>query len=222
MKTEEEWRYGIAAFVRQVRERSGLSRSKLADMMGVNVHTLGNWESGKSAPDLPQLLHMMELLGEHILPLVLEFLYPDVHGSAADADARERVKHFVDLAPESFVRQCDFLIRGEHGVNFAPLLQFSVMFLCLPTEARYMIDNVMNTLWDLNARRGALKQLPGAQPDVLLFKHALKQLGDALYAGQDTYTTALIQRVPQRPQDAPTPEWEQTEGQKKSPSEVPS
>lgn len=47
--------------LKTARERKGLTQEKAANLIGVSVDTLGNYERGKSYPDIPVLRKIEEV-----------------------------------------------------------------------------------------------------------------------------------------------------------------
>lgn len=53
---------------RTARNRTGLSRLKIAKILGVNRETVGCWESGKRYPEISKFKRIYEILGADALP----------------------------------------------------------------------------------------------------------------------------------------------------------
>lgn len=49
--------------LKTARERKGLTQEKAANLIGISVDTLGNYERGKSYPDVPVLRKIEEIYG---------------------------------------------------------------------------------------------------------------------------------------------------------------
>lgn len=49
--------------LKTARERKGLTQEKAANLIGISVDTLGNYERGKSYPDVPVLRKIEEVYG---------------------------------------------------------------------------------------------------------------------------------------------------------------
>ena len=62
--------------LKMARELHGFTQEKAANLIGVNTDTLGNYERGKSYPDIPILRRIEEVYGisyEQIIFLPLDF-----------------------------------------------------------------------------------------------------------------------------------------------------
>ena len=56
-----------------VRVNANMTQKEWADALGVSMTTVGNWESGKTSPDLAQVRKMSEMAG-----IPLDFIFvPD-------------------------------------------------------------------------------------------------------------------------------------------------
>lgn len=53
----------MALTLKEIRERRGLTQIEAAPLIGVSVDTLGNYERGKSYPDIPTLRKIEEIYG---------------------------------------------------------------------------------------------------------------------------------------------------------------
>ena len=53
MKRGEHGRIIIVPSVASVREKTGLSKSRFAELLGVSIRTLQEWEQGRRAPSGP-------------------------------------------------------------------------------------------------------------------------------------------------------------------------
>ena len=65
MKTQD---LEFPARFRAARNRTGLSRLKVAKILGVNRETLGRWESGKRFPEISAFKKIYQHLGDDALP----------------------------------------------------------------------------------------------------------------------------------------------------------
>lgn len=62
--------------LKEIRERKGYKQIEAAEMIGVSVDTLGNYERGKSYPDIPVLRKIEKVYGvpyENIIFLPLDY-----------------------------------------------------------------------------------------------------------------------------------------------------
>lgn len=62
--------------LKEIRERKGYKQSEAAELIGISVDTLGNYERGKSYPDIPVLRKIENVYGvpyEKIIFLPLDY-----------------------------------------------------------------------------------------------------------------------------------------------------
>ena len=50
--------------IAKTRERTGLSQSRFAELLGVSVRTLQDWEQGRAQPDGPARAYLLVILRE--------------------------------------------------------------------------------------------------------------------------------------------------------------
>ncbi len=60
----------FAPFLRQAREKSGLTQSQLAEKMHVSTAAVSKWERGKSLPDVAKIEELAEILGVSVLEIM--------------------------------------------------------------------------------------------------------------------------------------------------------
>ena len=53
----------VAARLRMLREKAGLTPQEVADKMGVTIYTVYSWERGHTFPQVEQLLLLANVLG---------------------------------------------------------------------------------------------------------------------------------------------------------------
>ena len=75
----------IGDHIRKRRLDLGLRQKDLAELLGVNVNTVTNWELGRSQPVLPAIPRLIQFLGHSPFPKPKSFSerlkgYPRLHG----------------------------------------------------------------------------------------------------------------------------------------------
>ena len=51
-------RKGVVAMIAGIREKAGLSQSQFANLLGVSVRTLQDWEQGRVSPDSAAMAYL--------------------------------------------------------------------------------------------------------------------------------------------------------------------
>ena len=195
MRTQEELRAGCAEMLKRLRLDAGLSKSKMADLVYIDDHTWARYETGESAPNVPDFVYIFDALGKSALRTVLNYIYPDIYTPlGADADItqlRAAAIHYFDVvASEHAVRELTYLVFGDHGSNFVAQLEMLTMIDHLPMPYRVAISRLVDTFWSLADAKGELINTDLAIPDVELFRAAISKGTTAAQSGQDGYTTA--------------------------------
>jgi len=65
--------------IRRMRRTAKLSQEKFADLLGISVGTLRNWEQGRREPDGPA--QRLLQVARHNLRVVLEAIHPELMGA---------------------------------------------------------------------------------------------------------------------------------------------
>lgn len=75
---------GMRMTLKNARELSKMTQAEAADKIGVSVDTLGNYERGKSYPDIPVLRKIEEVYNvkyDSLIFLPLDFGLTEIEGS---------------------------------------------------------------------------------------------------------------------------------------------
>ena len=192
MRTHEDFAADFAGLMKRLRTEKRLSLRKAADIMNVDYHTFGRYESGESAPTVPDFVRFCADLGIDALPAVLEYVYPTVYGRNATDDInqiREGVAHFfAAIARDHEVREMEYLINGNHGSSLSSQIAMYTMIDHLPMYYRVAVAQLINTLWIIAESRGELLETDKTMPDVELFRKAMHLGTDAVINGREHYS----------------------------------
>ena len=98
MYSKEQLRKKCAEMLKELRLESGLSKAAIAEKLWMDDHTWARYESGQSAPDVPDFVWIYEQMGRDILGDILRILYPQCYEEltpGSDITAlREAISHF--------------------------------------------------------------------------------------------------------------------------------
>jgi len=62
--------YVTGSMIRELRERQGMTQTKLADMLGVSDKTVSKWETGRGYPDIAMIEPLAKTLGVSVIELM--------------------------------------------------------------------------------------------------------------------------------------------------------
>lgn len=196
MKTKEELRLGCAEMLKNLRIKHGLSKFKMSVIAEVNEHTWNKYETGMSAPSVPEFVALFDELGDDALKTVLDYIYPEVY--KANEDPRDKMIHYLhDLANDRFVQDLDYLCFGEHGSNILPQLELFTMLDHLPMKDRYEISHMIMNKYEMAKAQGTLINPDVSVPDLALIQDATEKGKEAVYQGRNSYTTSVTKRKKQ-------------------------
>lgn len=189
MRTRDELRSGIAALLRKMRLKRGLSIRKMAEHVDIDDHTWSKYETGQSLPNVADFLYICDEMGENILPKMLRLIYPEMYTDDDTTEIRDSVcSYFRDIATDNAVKDMHYLISGSHGSSLMAQIQMFVMIDHLPMDYRVAVADLVDTLWRLAESRGELVETDKAMPDVQLFRAALVKGTHAAYTNDQSYS----------------------------------
>lgn len=190
MKTKEEIMTGVSDMFRSMRKRKGLSRNKMAELVGVNAHTWTAWETGKSTPSIADFISVFERTGESMMRSVLSFLYPDVYDNSDNV--RQSMEHFVgNVASDHMVEVLSFLAYGDHGSNFVPQVEMFCAYNHLPMEQRFAISELTYIMYKMSMHRNDLIATDSTMPNMDAWEDGLKASQRASYKRMQSYSTFI-------------------------------
>lgn len=196
MREQSELRDGCAALLRRLRSDAGLSRSRMALLLGMDQRTLEKYESGISAPRVDEFISYFDQVGADALRYVLDFLYPDTYSSLSPSsppdDLRGAIVHFIlNVASEHTVRELDFLIFGDHGSSITAQAEEWTMINHLPLSMRFAVASLVNSLYTVASNSGLLVSTDHVMPNVGYFRDGLQKGKTAVIGGKSGYTTSV-------------------------------
>lgn len=195
-RTLQEIQKGCAQMLHNLRMKKGLSKSKMAFLVGISDHTWARYESGDSAPTVPEFIYIYSRANADPLRTVLDFIYPDIYKElSAESnmdDLRKACCHFLEhVASDRMVREWNYLAFGEHGSSNKSQLEMFTMIDHLPMKYRYMIANDVLKYWEIASSHNELIGLDHIMPDVNLFKKGLQKGKEATLKGENAYNTTI-------------------------------
>ena len=87
--------------LKRVRKENGISQAELAQKLGVDIKTVGNWERGNTVPDAIQLVKCAALLGTTPNELMGWYIdHPEDRPNAGAKTAAKLVSSYDSLSDE--------------------------------------------------------------------------------------------------------------------------
>lgn len=200
MRTKESIKSEISKLLYDLREKTGLSKARMAETLGVDKHTWSRWETGVSSPTVVEMIMIYEHFGESLLPPLLELLYPTdgTKKQHSVEDIRKRAAiHYLETASEHHVRVWDYLMTGLSK----PEVDAQIEELCaldhLPLQFRYFLAEHIYVYYQTAKQNGLLQNTGATMPDMDVFVSGLKRTQKAAFdklSGEDR--NAILQKVP--------------------------
>lgn len=191
-----ELQQGFASALRELRQRHGLSKAKIADKLYLDERTWAKYESGASAPSAPEFISYFSALGEDVLRSTLDAIYPDIYKGITcteDTEAmRQAAAHFfLHVATDDMVRDFNYIAFGEHGSNIRPQLAEFVVLDHLPLDYRVAVVKNIVTFYNLAEARGEIVCQDTAPVNIDVLVDAIRSGLEAVGEGRNSYSTLI-------------------------------
>lgn len=177
----------IASMLRRLRKQHSLSIHRISEIVGIDDHTWARYESGKSAPDVAELLHIFYVLNEEPMPWLLPAIYPASYSKHCMSSREYLCKYISGIASDDVVRQLQFLVCVSHGSSPSAQLAMTCIIDHLPMQYRVLIAQMVDNMYELAASRGELLHTEHGMPDLSLFRAALEEARKAARTHDDKY-----------------------------------
>lgn len=189
MRSKDEMRSGIAQMLRDLRIRKTLSKSKIADIVGVDDHTWASWESGRTSPSVVDFVHIYNVLGENMMHPVMQFMFDNQCDTSEDM--RKSAAEFLsESAPEHTVQALHYILFGHHGSSPISQIEQFCALDHLPLEQRYYIAELIYVMYKMSENRGDLIESHSTLPDMRTWESALKAGQKAAFRRLQSYSAA--------------------------------
>lgn len=194
MRTSEETQNICADILRDMRQRLGISKAKMADRVDIDARTYTRYEAGESAPTLPEFLMMLERVDAPALPVILKHIYPETFGdlsprSDTDAARKALADFIVRDASDREIRQLAYFIFGPHGSTMEGQMQLITALNHLPMDARLASAKLILNFWEIETDRGKIINPEYIMPDTEILRQAIIRAHEAVVAGRQNYNS---------------------------------
>lgn len=195
VRTKEEVQKIISEILTDLREQAGVSKSKMADKMGIDARTYARYESGESTPTLSAFIEMIESTGMPVLSIVLRHLYPESYGRASESstiEIRKSLANFImEEASDKDIRRLAYVATGPHGSQFSAQVQLFTALDHLPMEDRLAIAKLVLNFWEIESERGNVINKDLEMPDAEMLRAAIIKAHRAVIDGKGCYASAI-------------------------------
>ena len=179
MRNNVELQESCACLIKALREKAGLSITKISELMGIDKRTWKKYEDGISIPNIVDFVLMFDFFGTESLHSVLALLFPDHFKHKIDDRDTESMRNTVvcyirDVAPSQFIHDLGFLISEEHDANICLQMQGLAILDHLPSQYRYAVAKQIVTYWEIASTQGQIMHMSHV-PNVSLFADCLNK-----------------------------------------------
>lgn len=196
MKELDELNKELGSLLRDLRKRHKLSVHEISDRLYMHASTWKRYESGTSAPTLPELLRIFDELGESPMRCLLNYMYPDIYSrltkESTTDELRDAAIHYLKYtASDHMIRELCFIMFGVSGGSATAKLDEWTAVEHFPLKDRVVLANLVNTLYEVNSARNELVYTDHVMPDMDNFKAGYLKGKEATFAGKSGYTTTI-------------------------------
>lgn len=194
MRTSEETKNICADILKDMRQRLGISKAKMAERVDLDARTYTRYEAGESAPTLPEFIRMLERVDAPALPVILKHIYPETFGTLGpDSDTWSKRKALSDFiirdASDREVSQLAYFIFGPHGSTMEGQLQLITALNHLPMDARLASAKLILNFLEIETDRGKLINPDYIMPDTEILRQSIIHAHEAVVAGRNNYNS---------------------------------
>lgn len=176
---QEERKQRFAKIWWKSRSDAKKSQEYMAIHLGISKRTVQNWERGVSSPDLFQSAEWFSLLGQNPLHYYFEYLYPSLYESSSslnkDEDVEQRLLCLVKQMTPVEQKQLLYMVAGDHGSSWYPLLQMIVAHCHTTMKSRVSAARVIAENYEMEVKSGDAIGLDNVLPDMETLNFAIAQ-----------------------------------------------
>lgn len=173
MRKKERIRETITAYIAALRAKKAFSKSKMAEILGVDRHTWIRWETGASSPSIDDLITMYDKMHESVLPPMLNIMYPDEDETTQIR--KEIAQYYLENANDSEVRKWYYMMHSMPRSEVNAQIEEFCAVAHLPKHFRYFVAEYIYMHYQLARRSGELRHTDVAMPDIDVFSEGLKR-----------------------------------------------
>lgn len=172
MRTKQDINDGISRLLIDLRTKYGVSKSKMADIVGVDRHTWTRWEDGANVPTIADLVMVYDKLGESILRPILDLLYPteDIGTEHLRKDAAE---YFLESATDHSVRIFNYTMNNNSDIDTQ--VEAFCAFDHLPSPYKFFLLQHLYVYYQTARQHQELIGTNEVMPDMDIFSSGLKR-----------------------------------------------
>ena len=148
----------IASVISTVRKSAGLSRPKLASMIGVTDRTIKNWEDGVSRPDADLFLDVFYACNKHLLDVMRKSDSADFFSeSVSPGEIRQRLIAMIrSETTDDMNRRLLYNLAADHGSDAEAQLNLCTAYNHLSMEDKYDICKLVVERYRLRSEQHRL------------------------------------------------------------------
>lgn len=172
MRTKQEINGRISHLLIELRAKYGVSKSKMADIAGVDRHTWARWEDGVNVPTIADLVMVYDALGESILRPILDLLYPSEE-IGTESIRKDAAQCFLESATDHSVRIFSYTMDNNSDIDTQ--VEAFCAFGHLPSPYKFFLLQHLYVYYQTARQHQELIGTNEVMPDMDIFSSGLKR-----------------------------------------------
>lgn len=152
------------ALIASARVSQSKSQQVMADFLSVSKRTVQNWECGKSAPDIAQVLAWFKLLELSPMPYFIRFMYPNNNSTIASltlAEIYSSLRSHLSVMTDVDRQLLLFILSGKHGSSPHAIVSLVAEHCLLPVDYKIASATTIHQLYNMAVASGNISaELP--------------------------------------------------------------
>lgn len=181
MRTKEDIRSALSVILSDFRTKHGLSKTKIAETLGIDKHTWIRWERGENTPALEDLIIIFDKLGEDLMPHIMNILYPNDPRDPVSSYRKDAAIYYLDQATAHQARVWKFMTTCLSQQEQEAQTEEFCAINHLPLEYRWFLAEQVYLYYTKAIKSNEIQHTTEAMPDMDIFIQGLKRTQKAAF-----------------------------------------
>lgn len=183
--------FSFSDILHNSRVDAGYTQEDLAEELDISRRTVSDWETGKSSPDMFQVLEGFRFMHQDPMSYYYQYIYPDYRNVDHDQDKiiTHQLLHLIPQLPITLRREILFVLYGGHGSSAVAVINLMTAHLHTTLRCRLIPANIIYDDYLIEQALDNLICPDNIHPNVDLLANAIRQAEASVYKDDDHYTT---------------------------------
>lgn len=172
------------------RADSGMTQEWIAMELGVSKKTVQNWEKGISCPTLFQSMEWFRVLGLNPCTYIIGCIYPELYTedflNEEETLTAELISH-IERMSITEKKQLLFLLKGNHGSSWEPLLQMITAHCHTNLKSRVLVATQIMNSYEMDSKNNQLYCEGDVLPNLDILNSAIDNAKNSIMTQKRSY-----------------------------------